>query len=54
MDLHGICIHALGEKLNAIAVTELCEAAKIERSTFCANLADISGLVSAHAEKWNK
>ena len=33
--------------LNKISVTELCEVANIDRSTFYANFADISGLANA-------
>lgn len=42
------------KELNKISVTELCEAAKIDRSTFYANYEDISDLaneVSAKIEK---
>lgn len=39
------------KELNKISVTELCEAAKIDRSTFYANYEDISALANDVAKK---
>lgn len=39
------------KELNKISVTELCEAAKIDRSTFYANYEDISALANDVATK---
>ena len=37
------------QELNKLSVTALCEAANIERSTFYANFADITGLANIYA-----
>ena len=38
-------------ELNKISVTELCEVANVERSTFYANFEDISALANSYAAK---
>ena len=42
------------QELNEISVTELCESANIERSTFYANFADITGLANIYAAQIEK
>ena len=42
------------QELNKISVTELCEIANIERSTFYANFEDIPALANAYAAKIEK
>lgn len=42
------------QELNKIAVTELCEVANIDRSTFYANFEDISALTNSYAAEIEK
>lgn len=42
------------QELNEISVTELCEGANIERSTFYANFEDISALTNAYSSEIEK
>ena len=42
------------QELNEISVTELCESANIERSTFYANFEDISALANTYLSKIEK
>ena len=39
------------QELNKFSITELCEVANVERSTFYANFGDISDLANAYAER---